>query len=83
MATKPKRNYAQEAKWQDKPEHRAEQAARMRARRKMQKAGRVKPHDGKEVDHKKFVSEGGSNANSNLRVVDRSTNRKRQPKHKG
>jgi hypothetical protein len=74
------RNYAQEAKWQDRPENRARQAARMRARRKLEKEGRVRPHDGKEVDHKDFNPK--NNSRKNLRVMSRSANRKKQPKHK-
>jgi hypothetical protein len=45
------------------------------ARAKMVKAGLVKKGDGKDVDHKKMLKDGGSNARSNLRVVPKSTNR--------
>lgn len=45
------------------------------ARRMMEKEGRVKKGDGKEVDHKVSQAEGGSNKRSNLRVVSRKTNR--------
>ena len=37
----------------------------------------VSKGDGKEIDHKKPLSKGGSNAKSNQRVVSRSTNRKK------
>jgi ribosomal protein S5 len=37
--------------------------------------GRVKKGDGKDVDHKRALSKGGSNARSNLRVVDANDNR--------
>jgi hypothetical protein len=67
-----------EEEWADKPENRARQAARMRARRKMEKEGRVSKNDGKEVDHKNFNPK--DNSDKNLRVVSRRTNRKRQPK---
>jgi hypothetical protein len=40
----------------------------------MEKAGKVHKGDGKDVDHKTPLSKGGTNAKSNLRVVDRSTN---------
>lgn len=50
-------------------------AKRKRARRLATKKGLVKPHDGKDLDHKKPLSKGGSNAPSNLRVTDRSKNR--------
>lgn len=35
----------------------------------------MKKGDGKEVDHKTALSNGGSNAKSNQRVVSRKTNR--------
>lgn len=45
------------------------------ARAQMEKAGKVHKGDGKDVDHKKMLDKGGSNAKSNLRVVDQKTNR--------
>ena len=45
------------------------------ARAKMAKAGLVHKGDGKDVDHIKPVRSGGTNAKSNLRVVDKSVNR--------
>ena len=53
-------------------------AARNKARRHMERAGRVSKGDGKEVDHKDFNPE--NNSASNLRVVKRKTNREKQPK---
>ena len=53
----------------------APHAKRMRARRLMMKKGLVKPHDGKDVDHKKSLSKGGSNSTKNLRVVSDNDNR--------
>ena len=50
-------------------------AARNKARRQMVKAGRVRKGDGKEVDHKRPLSKGGSNGKKNLRVVKRKKNR--------
>jgi 5-methylcytosine-specific restriction endonuclease McrA len=40
----------------------------------------LKPHDGKEVDHKNPISNGGSNSKRNLRAVSRETNRKKGAK---
>jgi hypothetical protein len=77
---KRKRDYAQEERLNDTPEQRERQAARMRARRAAQKAGKVSPHDGKEVDHKDFNPK--NNSPSNLRVVSAKENRSRQPKRK-
>ena len=53
-------------------------AARNKARRHMERAGRVSKGDGKEVDHKDFNPE--NNNPSNLRVVSKQTNREKQPK---
>ena len=52
-----------------------QRAMRNKARRDAEKEGRVSKGDGKEVDHKKALSNGGSNARSNQRVVSRKTNR--------
>ncbi len=48
-------------------------AKRQRARRQALKLGMVKP--GQDVDHKKPLSKGGSNAVSNLRAQSPSANR--------
>lgn len=53
-------------------------AARNKARRHMQKSGRVRKGDGREVDHKNYNTE--DNSEGNLRVVDKKTNREKQPK---
>ena len=55
-----------------------DRAARNAARRKAMKAGRVRKGDGKEIDHKNFNPR--DNRASNLRVVSKKTNRKKQPK---
>ena len=54
-----------------------DRAARNQARKVAKREGRVKKGDGKEIDHKKPLSKGGSNAKSNQRVVSRATNRKK------
>lgn len=41
----------------------------------MEKAGKVRKGDGKDVDHKTPLSKGGTTTKSNLRVVSRSNNR--------
>ncbi len=53
-------------------------AARNKARRHMERSGRVSRGDGKEVDHKDFNPE--NNNSSNLRVIKAKTNREKQPK---
>lgn len=55
--------------------HNTPSAERKRARRMLEKEGKVHPFDGKDVDHKDPLSKGGSNARSNLRVVGASPNR--------
>jgi 5-methylcytosine-specific restriction endonuclease McrA len=57
------------------PENVKKRTMRNEARRKLAKAGLVSKGDGKDVDHIKPVRSGGSNARSNLRVVDKSQNR--------
>lgn len=48
---------------------------RKRARRVLVKEGLVKANDGKDVDHRKPLGKGGSNARTNLRVQSASNNR--------
>lgn len=50
-------------------------AARNAARREMMKKGKVHKGDGKDVDHAKPLSKGGTNTASNLRVKSASANR--------
>lgn len=57
------------------PEARKERSMRNQARREMEKRGLVRKGDGKDVDHKKPLSRGGTNADSNLRVQSRAENR--------
>jgi 5-methylcytosine-specific restriction endonuclease McrA len=58
-----------------KPEQKKKRAMRNAARRELMAEGRVHKGDGKEVDHKKPLRAGGSNAPSNLRVTSQSKNR--------
>ncbi len=79
MAEKRKRNYREEYLATHGTEKgKKDRAARNKARRVMEKAGKVKKGDGKEVDHKNFNPR--NNSLSNLRVVDKVVNRKKQPK---
>jgi len=74
-----KRDYKKEyAQTHSKPKNIKDRASRVMARRKLEKEGRVKKGDGKEVDHKNFQPR--DNRPSNLRVVDKKTNRRKQPK---
>ena len=68
------RNYKKEyEEYQGKPEQIHNRSLRNQARRKM---GLAKG-DPREVDHKKPLSKGGSNAKSNLRAVSRTENRQK------
>jgi len=71
-----KRDYKKEyASYQGKPEQVKNRTKRNAARTQAVKDGRVHKGDGKDLDHKKPLSKGGSNAKSNTRVVSKSTNR--------
>jgi len=73
-----KRNYKKEyAKYHGTAAYRKRRSQRVLARRKMEKLGRVRKGDGKDVDHKKALSKGGTNSLRNLRVVPRRTNRRK------
>lgn len=75
------RNYKQERQYDGRPDVKKRRAARNRARYKLMKEGKVHKGDGKDVDHKKPLTKGGSNKRSNLRAVPASKNRsyKRTP----
>lgn len=69
-----KRNYKSEyANYQGTGEQKKKRAKRNAARRKMEKEGKVKKGDGKDVDHFKGLAAG--NGKKNLRVQSRSANR--------
>ena len=71
-----KRNYRKEYEgYHSKPNQKKNRAKRNAARSAMEKAGKVKKGDGKDVAHKKPLSKGGSNEKSNLKVTSRSKNR--------
>lgn len=70
------RDYKTEyAKYQGTAEQKHNRAERNAARRELSKEGLVHKGDGKDVDHKKPLNNGGSNSRSNLRAVPKSTNR--------
>lgn len=74
-----KRDYKQERKTAirrgEVGGHDSDNAKRKRLRRQFEKDGKVHAHDGKDVDHKKPLSKGGSNSESNGRVRSASANR--------
>ncbi len=73
---KDKRDYKKEYReYQGTPEQKHNRALRNAARRKLEREGRVHKGDHKDVDHKKMLIRGGSNRDSNLRVVSIKQNR--------
>lgn len=58
-----------------RPENVAKRVKNNQARSTMEKEGRVRKGDKKDVDHKVPLRSGGSNARSNLRVVSQAKNR--------
>lgn len=70
------RNYAREyAEYQGTPDQIKKRAERNKARRMLEKEGKVHKGDGKDVDHKKPIAYGGKTVASNLRAVSVHTNR--------
>lgn len=71
-----KRDYAREVKlYTSRPEVKKKRAQQNAARRELMREGVVHKGDGKDVDHKRPLSKGGTNARSNLRAVPASQNR--------
>jgi hypothetical protein len=66
---------AYDKKYNARPDQLKKRAERNAARRELIKDGVVKKGDGRDVDHKKMLDNGGTNARSNLRVTDQKTNR--------
>lgn len=74
MADKKKRNYRKEYdNYQGKPEQKKNRAKRNAARDKMEKAGKVRKGDGKDIDHRNGNPQ--DNSSENLRVQSKSANR--------
>ena len=74
--TNGKRDYSKELAWEKKngKKRQTDRVKRNAARSMMEQEGKVKKGDGKQVDHKKTLKNGGSNDRSNLRVVSAKTN---------
>ena len=63
-------------KYNQQPEQKARRAQRNAARREMEREGKVRKGDGKDVDHVKHKARGKlDNSKGNLRVMDKSKNR--------
>ncbi len=68
------RDYQQENKYKAQPEQIKARVERNKARRMMEKAGKVHKGDGMEVDHKTPISKGGKTVMGNLRVLTATAN---------
>lgn len=75
-----KRNYKKEVKYHSSPEQKKNRAARGRSRYKLEKEGRVRKGDGKDVHH--IDNTPTNTSRSNLRVESRSVNRARKTRKK-
>lgn len=69
------RDYSYDKKYESTPKQRGARVERDLARRELSKEGKVSKGDGKDVDHIKPVSKGGTNSRSNLRAISASANR--------
>ena len=73
------RDYGREySRFQSSKKAKRDRASRNKARRQAEREGRVHKGDGKEIDHIQGLSSGGSNSQSNIRVVSRKFNRSRK-----
>lgn len=79
-----KRDYKQEyANYDGTEAVKKKRAQRNKARRMLEREGVVHKGDGKDVDHKKPLSKGGTTTRSNLRVKDSNANRSYKRTSKG
>lgn len=70
------RNYRNEYDaYHSSPEQREKRAARNKARRMLEKDGKVQKGDGMDVHHEKPLAKGGGTDKGNLKVVPKSKNR--------
>ena len=75
MPQSPERKKIYDAQYESTPAQKKKRAMRNAARRELMKEGLVRKNDGKDVDHRHMLKDGGSNARSNLRVVSQKKNR--------
>jgi hypothetical protein len=79
-----KRDYKQDyANYDGTEAVKKKRAQRNKARRMLEREGVVSKGDGKDVDHKKPLSKGGTTTRSNLKAVPASTNRSYKRTAKG
>lgn len=79
-----KRDYkAEYANYDGTEKVKKKRAQRNKARRMLEREGLVHKGDGKDVDHKKPLSKGGTTTRGNLRVKDANDNRSYKRTSKG
>lgn len=69
------------AAYNRRPDVQAKRVMNNKARREAIREGRASVGDGTHVDHKVPLDKGGTNARSNLRIVDAETNKGWRKKH--
>jgi predicted nucleic acid-binding Zn ribbon protein len=69
------RDYKAEQKYDGTPEVKKKRAQRNKARRMLEREGVVHKGDGKDVDHKRPLSKGGTTTRSNIAAKPASANR--------
>lgn len=69
------RDYKKDAQYEDSPQQVKNREKRNKARRQLEKAGKVHKGDKMDVDHIKPLIKGGGVSLSNLRVVTQHNNR--------
>lgn len=78
------RDYKTEYKVSQSPDkEKKNRARRNAARRRAEAEGKVSKGDGKDIDHKRPLSKGGSNSKSNCRVTTTAANRSFKRKSDG
>ena len=78
------RNYREEYdNYHSKPQAKLDRAQRNKARRLLEREGTVKKGDGRDVDHTKPLSKGGTSARGNLKAKPASANRSFKRKSDG
>lgn len=71
-----KEDSVRQRRYNSSPEQKKRRAQRNAARRQLEREGKVRKGDGKDVDHKQHKARGKlNNSRSNLRVMDKSKNR--------
>ena len=75
MPQSPERKAAYDKAYNARPQEKKRRAMRNAARRELMREGVVHKGDGKDVDHKRMLKNGGTNSRSNLRAVSQKTNR--------